>query len=143
MDLPQDFVDLLAEFARADVRFLVIGGYAVGAHGRPRAKPALSLRARRPKFSNLRSKRVALLAKDIHIVGVIQALLYELAFELRLTWCSLSKTLALRRLSGLERHHCVLICFPASETWILKQPGSDDLTSWQTRLQSTWWDLKI
>lgn len=43
MNLPQDFLDLLAEFARFDVRVLVIGGYAVGAHGRPRATKDLDL----------------------------------------------------------------------------------------------------
>jgi hypothetical protein len=43
MNLHQDFVDLLAEFARFSVRVLVIGGYAVGAHGRPRATKDLDL----------------------------------------------------------------------------------------------------
>lgn len=37
MDLPPDFSDLLEEFARAKVEFLVVGGYAVAFHGRPRA----------------------------------------------------------------------------------------------------------
>lgn len=37
MDLPPDFSDLLAEFARAGVDFVVVGGYAVAFHGRPRA----------------------------------------------------------------------------------------------------------
>lgn len=32
-----DFVDLLRAFAAADVRFLVVGAYALGFHGRPRA----------------------------------------------------------------------------------------------------------
>ncbi len=36
MGLPPDLIDLLAAFADADVRFLVVGGYAVGAHGHPR-----------------------------------------------------------------------------------------------------------
>jgi hypothetical protein len=43
MNLPQDFADLLAEFAHSNVRVLVIGGYAVGAHGRPRATKDLDL----------------------------------------------------------------------------------------------------
>ncbi len=43
MNLPQDFVDLLAAFDRFDVRVLVIGGYAVGAHGRPRATKDLDV----------------------------------------------------------------------------------------------------
>ena len=29
-NLPLDFVDLLAAFGRADVRYLIIGGYVVG-----------------------------------------------------------------------------------------------------------------
>ncbi len=33
----QDFVDLLRAFADHSVRFLVVGAYALGAHGRPRA----------------------------------------------------------------------------------------------------------
>lgn len=33
----QDFVDLLQAFADHDVRFLVVGAYALAAHGRPRA----------------------------------------------------------------------------------------------------------
>lgn len=33
----QDFLDLLRAFAGADVRFLVVGAYALGLHGRPRA----------------------------------------------------------------------------------------------------------
>ena len=37
MDLPPDFKDLLAEFASADVACVIVGGYAVAFHGRPRA----------------------------------------------------------------------------------------------------------
>jgi hypothetical protein len=36
MQMPQDFVDLLAAFAQAQVRYLVVGGYAVGVHDVPR-----------------------------------------------------------------------------------------------------------
>jgi len=36
MELHPDFRDLLAEFAQEDVKFMVIGGYAVGHHDRPR-----------------------------------------------------------------------------------------------------------
>jgi hypothetical protein len=41
--LPADFVDLLTEFVAADVRYLVIGGYAVGFHDRPRATKDLDI----------------------------------------------------------------------------------------------------
>ena len=43
MDLYPDFKDLLAEFVHGNVRFVVIGGYAVGHHGRPRATKDLAL----------------------------------------------------------------------------------------------------
>lgn len=33
----QDFLDLISAFINADVRFVVVGGYAVAAHGYPRA----------------------------------------------------------------------------------------------------------
>jgi hypothetical protein len=33
----QDFVDLLRAFVAAEVRFLVVGAYALALHGRPRA----------------------------------------------------------------------------------------------------------
>lgn len=37
MDLHPDFRDLLAEFVGCGVRFVLIGGYAVGIHAKPRA----------------------------------------------------------------------------------------------------------
>jgi hypothetical protein len=33
----QDFVDLLRAFVEAEVRFLLVGAYALAVHGRPRA----------------------------------------------------------------------------------------------------------
>lgn len=33
----QDFIDLLRAFVAADVRFLIVGAYALAVHGRPRA----------------------------------------------------------------------------------------------------------
>ena len=38
-----DFVDLLRVFADADVRFLVVGAYALALHGRPRATGDLDI----------------------------------------------------------------------------------------------------
>jgi hypothetical protein len=43
MHLPPDFADLLAAFAAAEVRYLVIGGYAVGVHDRPRTTKDLDV----------------------------------------------------------------------------------------------------
>lgn len=37
IDLASDFRDLLQSFVDRDVRFLVVGGYALAVHGRPRA----------------------------------------------------------------------------------------------------------
>lgn len=39
----EDFLDLISEFNRADVRYLLVGGYAVGIHGHPRATKDLDL----------------------------------------------------------------------------------------------------
>ncbi len=39
----QDFIDLLRAFTAADVRFLVVGAYALALHGRPRATGDLDL----------------------------------------------------------------------------------------------------
>jgi hypothetical protein len=39
----QDFLDLLRAFIAHNVRFLVVGAYALGAHGRPRATGDLDL----------------------------------------------------------------------------------------------------
>lgn len=36
MEFHSDFSDLLRAFAEADVRYMVVGGYAVAFHGRPR-----------------------------------------------------------------------------------------------------------
>ena len=36
MDLHPDLIDLLTEFARFGVEFLVVGGWAVGVHSEPR-----------------------------------------------------------------------------------------------------------
>jgi len=43
MDLHPDFKDLLAEFARCDVKYALLGGYAVGYHAKPRATKDLDL----------------------------------------------------------------------------------------------------
>lgn len=43
MDLAPDFSDLLEEFALAGVEFVVVGGYAVAFHARPRATKDLDI----------------------------------------------------------------------------------------------------
>lgn len=39
----EDFLDLLSALCAADARFLVVGAYAVGVHGRPRATKDLDV----------------------------------------------------------------------------------------------------
>jgi predicted nucleotidyltransferase len=43
VDLPRDFKELLAEFARSGVEAVLVGGYAVAFHGRPRATKDIDL----------------------------------------------------------------------------------------------------
>ena len=43
MDLPPDFSDLLAEFARSGVDAVIVGGYAVAVHGHPRSTKDLDV----------------------------------------------------------------------------------------------------
>ncbi len=43
MKLPPDVTDLLREFAAAEVRYLLIGGYAVAVHGEPRFTKGVGL----------------------------------------------------------------------------------------------------
>jgi len=43
IDLASDFRDLLRSFVDREVRFLVVGGYALAVHGRPRATGDLDL----------------------------------------------------------------------------------------------------
>jgi hypothetical protein len=43
LDLHPDFRDLLAEFVRSGVRFVVVGGYAVEHHAKPRATKDLDV----------------------------------------------------------------------------------------------------
>lgn len=43
MPVNQDFLDLLSAFNAAEVRYLVVGAYAVGVHGHPRATKDLDV----------------------------------------------------------------------------------------------------
>ena len=43
MRFPRDLVAMLTAFADADVRYLIVGGHAVGVHARPRATKDLDL----------------------------------------------------------------------------------------------------
>ncbi len=43
MDLPSELIELLGAFGEAGVRYLLVGGHAVAAHGRPRATKDVDL----------------------------------------------------------------------------------------------------
>jgi hypothetical protein len=43
MDLPRDLIDLFSVFDAASVRYLLVGGHAVSAHGRPRSTKDVDL----------------------------------------------------------------------------------------------------
>jgi len=64
--LPLDFVDLLAAFGNAEVRYLIIGGYAVGYHDRPRTTKDLDILLD-PAPDNIRRACRALLEFGAHV----------------------------------------------------------------------------
>jgi hypothetical protein len=43
MDIPPDLIELFSAFADAGVRYLLVGGHAVAAHGRPRSTKDVDL----------------------------------------------------------------------------------------------------
>ena len=55
LDLPDDFKDLLVALADAEVEFVLIGGWAMAVHGRPRATEDLDVLVR---ANNANSARV-------------------------------------------------------------------------------------
>lgn len=61
MALHPDFKDILAEFAAHKVEYLVVGGYAVAFHGRPRFTKDIDLWVR-PTQANLSCVRAALIS---------------------------------------------------------------------------------
>lgn len=79
--LPPDFKDLLEEFARAEVEYVLVGGYAVAFHGRPRATKDIDLVLGQPplRFDLLRT-----------IDGVDSAQLFGDAIRARIDGISVS-----------------------------------------------------
>jgi len=49
VDLAPDLIDLLEEFARSAVEYVIVGGYAVAFHGRPRATKDIDLVVEGPR----------------------------------------------------------------------------------------------
>ncbi len=75
MDLPPDFSDLLAELARAGAEAVVVGGYAVAFHARPRATKDIDL-VLRPTRENLERAARALseFGAPENVVSAIQTM---------------------------------------------------------------------
>ena len=74
MDLHPDFRDLLAEFARSGGRFVVLGGYAVGHHAKPRATKDLDLLVSGDddNLARVAHKRAAARARDLADVDLLE-----------------------------------------------------------------------
>jgi hypothetical protein len=64
-----DFVDLLRAFNAHDVSYLVVGAYALAAHGRPRATGDLDVSGRE---AFIRNKRATGRARDLGDVESLQ-----------------------------------------------------------------------
>ncbi|MBN1608612.1 MAG: hypothetical protein JW940_18425 [Polyangiaceae bacterium] len=72
MDLPRDLIELFSAFARVGVRYLLVGGHAVAAHGRPRSTKDVDLWLA-PEPENLESACRALVTFGVPI-GIVDAL---------------------------------------------------------------------
>jgi hypothetical protein len=116
--LPVDFADLLAAFGGADVRYLVIGGYAVGYHDRPRTTKDLDLLLD-PDPDNIARACRALLEFGAH-PDVVNHL--EAAVEDEVVW----------------------IGHPPLRVDFLKDaPGVDFAAAWTRRVVSTWGGVTV
>jgi hypothetical protein len=112
-NLPLDFVDLLAAFGRAEVRYLIIGGYAVGYHDRPRTTKDLDLLLD-PAPENIRRACGALLEFGAH--ADIAAHL-QMAVEDEVVWMG---------------HPPIRVDF------LKEAPGVDFAEAWDRRIADTW-----
>ena len=68
----QDFVDLLRAFAAAEVRFLIVGAYALAVHGRPRATGDLDVWVE-PSAENAARVIRALSAFGAPLKGIVES----------------------------------------------------------------------
>ena len=75
MDLPPDFRDLLEELGRAEAEHVLVGGYAVAFHGRPRATKDIDI-VLRGDAENLARAATALTAfgAPTHVVDAIRTM---------------------------------------------------------------------
>lgn len=75
MKLPADFRDLLVEFAAEQVEFVLVGGYAVGFHAKPRATKDLDVLLRGSSANLERAARaLARYGAAANIVAAVRSL---------------------------------------------------------------------
>lgn len=118
MRLPPDFVDLLTEFANAEVRYLLIGGYAVGYHDRPRTTKDIDLLIGRDP-ANIERACHALL-----MFGAPPGIVDDLAAatEADIVWLGTP---------------------PARVDLLLSVPGIDFEAAWARRVQESWEGVSV
>lgn len=113
MALQPDYKDILQAFADFNVEYLVVGGYAVGAHGVPRFTKDLDLWIR-PSPANLALVRSALVA-----FGAPEVLLSQL--------------------EGATLDDVLWMGVPPVRIDLLKGlPGGDFLRAWSSRVTEDW-----
>ncbi len=75
MKLPPDFRDLLAEFARAGVEHVIVGGYAFAYHAEPRATKDLDLLIEGSAANRERAAQaLAQFGAPVHVVEAVRTL---------------------------------------------------------------------
>lgn len=86
-----DFIDLLRAFIAADVRFLVVGAYALAFHGRPRGTAALDVWIDATPENAARVMR-ALRAFGAPLLDVTEADFGNLESRIRSAWPRVAST---------------------------------------------------
>lgn len=118
MALPPDLKDLLGEFDAAEVRYLVIGGYAVSFHSAPRFTKDLDLWVE-DSAENLERAEHALAKFGAPDAAVV----------------------SLRSARGLD---VVWMGNPPLRIDLMKQiPGGDFSSAWQRRVTTRWDDVPV
>ncbi len=72
MKLPRDLVAMLTAFAAARVRYLIVGGHAVGVHARPRTTKDLDL------WLDAAPENIARACRALHAFGVPSAIVEDM-----------------------------------------------------------------
>jgi hypothetical protein len=118
MALQPDYKDILAAFAAHSVEYLVVGGYAVGFHGRPRFTKDLDLWVR-PTTDNIESVKRAL-----HAFG--------------------APTTVIDQLESASLEDVLWMGAPPVRIDILKGvPGGDFERAFQSRITSDWDGVQV